>query len=223
MTRHAAGSYEIDDDPARIDPAAAVAFLTTSAYWARWRTEAAIRGQIAAAWRLTGAYDPAGAMVGFARAFSDGGSAYLADVYVLPAHRGRGLGKALVSMMVEEGPGAGFRWMLHTADAHGLYRRFGFAPPPDNYRERPARPGGPGGMGFPRDRGVPGGRPPGLAQPLEGEHVRLEPLGPRHVPGLVEAAAQDPSLYQWGCSQSKPRTRHETLGGDLSGRAGELG
>jgi len=42
---------------------------------------------------------------------------------VLPAHRGRGLGQAIVAMMIEEGPGAGFRWMLHTADAHGLYRR----------------------------------------------------------------------------------------------------
>jgi RimJ/RimL family protein N-acetyltransferase len=191
-----AGSYELDDDPARIDPAAAAAFLTTGAYWARWRTEPDIRRQIAAAWRVVGAYDPAGAMVGFARAFSDGGSAYLADVYVLPAHRGHGLGKAIVAMMIEEGPGAGFRWMLHTADAHGLYRQFGFAPPPDNYLERP-RPGGSGGMDSPQDRGVPGGRPPGLAQPLEGEHVRLEPLALRHVPGLLQAAAQDPSLYQW--------------------------
>ena len=93
-------------------------------------------------------------MVGFARAISDGGSAYLADVYVLPAHRGRGLGKAIVAMMVEEGPGAGFRWMLHTSDAYGLYRQFGFAPPPDNYMERPA---GVWGRQPPRDRGVPGG------------------------------------------------------------------
>jgi N-acetyltransferase len=195
--RRAVGNYELDDDPARIDPAAAAAFLTTEAYWGRWRTEQDIGCQIAAAWRLAGAYDAAGAMVGFARAISDGGSAYLADVYVLPAHRGRGLGQAIVAMMVEEGPGRGFRWMLHTSDAFGLYRRFGFAPPPDNYMERPAW-GVRGGGQPPRDRGVPGGsgfRPPGLA--LTGEHVRLEPLGPRHVPGLLQAAAQDPSLYQW--------------------------
>ena len=117
------GSYQLDDDPARVDPGAAAAFLTTEAYWGRWRAEPDIRRQISAAWRVIGAYDPAGAMVGFARAFGDGGSAYLADVYVLPAHRGRGLGQAIVAMMIEEGPGAGFRWMLHTADAHGLYRR----------------------------------------------------------------------------------------------------
>ena len=90
--RRAVGTYEIDDDPARVDPAAAVAFLTTEAYWGRWRGEPDIRRQIAAAWRVTGAYDQAGAMVGFARAFGDGGSAYLADVYVLPAHRGAGPG-----------------------------------------------------------------------------------------------------------------------------------
>jgi RimJ/RimL family protein N-acetyltransferase len=183
-----AGSYELDDDPARIDPAAAVAFLTTEAYWARWRTEPDIRRQIDAAWRVIGAYDEVGAMVGFARAISDGGSAYLADVYVLPAHRGRGLGKAIVAMMIEEGPGAGFRWMLHTSDAYGLYRQFGFAPPPDNYMERPAGAVTVAGAGRHAVTGT---------GPLEGPHVRLEPLGVRHVPGLLQAAAQDPSLYQW--------------------------
>ena len=126
------GDYELDDDPARIDPAAAVSFLTTEAYWGRWRGEQEIRQQIAAAWRVVGAYDQSGAMIGFARAFSDGGSAYLSDVYVLPAHRGAGLGRAIVRMMIEDGPGAGWRWMLHTSDAHGLYRSFGFARPDGN-------------------------------------------------------------------------------------------
>jgi RimJ/RimL family protein N-acetyltransferase len=197
--RRAVGNYELDDDPARIDPAAAAAFLTTEAYWGRWRAEQDIRRQIATAWRVIGAYDAAGAMVGLARAISDGGSAYLADVYVLSAHRGRGLGKAVVAMMIEEGPGAGFRWMLHTSDAYGLYRQFGFEPPPDNYMERLPR-GVRGGGQPPRDREASGGsgfRPPGSTQPLTGEHVRLEPLGVRHVPGLLKAAAQDPSLYQW--------------------------
>ena len=186
--RRAVGNYELDDDPARIDPAAAAAFLTTEAYWGRWRTESDISRQIAAAWRLAGVYDPAGAMVGLARAISDGGSAYLADVYVLPAHRGRGLGKAIVAMMIEEGPGAGFRWMLHTSDAYGLYRQFGFGPPPDNYMERPAGAVTVAGVGRHAVAGT---------GPREGDIVRLEPLGPHHVPGLLQAAAQDPSLYQW--------------------------
>jgi GNAT superfamily N-acetyltransferase len=61
-------------------------------------------------------------------------------VYVLPEFRGQGAGAALVRAMIEEGPGAAFRWMLHTADAHGLYRRFGFMPPGETYLERPGRP-----------------------------------------------------------------------------------
>jgi len=69
--RRAVGNYELDDDPARIDPAAAAAFLTTEAYWGRWRAEQDIRRQIATAWRVIGAYDAAGAMVGLARAISD--------------------------------------------------------------------------------------------------------------------------------------------------------
>ena len=193
MPRFVVGNYEIDDDPARIDPAAAVSFLTTGAYWGRWRGEQEIRRQIAAAWRIAGAYDPAGAMVGFARAFSDGGSAYLADVYVLPAHRGAGLGRAIVRMMVDEGPGAGVRWMLHTADAHGLYRSFGFATPDGGYLERPARgPGGPrgyGGVEPPRDRGVPGGRPPGLALPFSVRFTKMASTSGVNSPSSGCAAA----------------------------------
>jgi RimJ/RimL family protein N-acetyltransferase len=129
-------------------------------------------------------------MVGFARAIGDGASAYLADVYVLPAHRGAGLGKSLVRLIVEEGQGAGLRWMLHTADAHGLYRQFGFARPDGNYLERPRQDGH-----DPRRA-----EDPVLATgSLIGKHVRLEPLHPRHVPALVAAAAQGHAagLYRW--------------------------
>ena len=187
--RRAVGTYEIDDDPARVDPAAAVAFLTTQAYWGRWRGEPDIRRQIAGAWRVTGAYDQSGAMIGFARAFGDGGSAYLADVYVLPAHRGAGLGQAIVAMMVDAGPGAGFRWMLHTADAHGLYRQFGFAAPGRRYLERPA--------GYRREPAPAAAGAPSVTGVLAGPQVRLEPLRHGHVPGLVAAAAGGGDLYRW--------------------------
>jgi len=182
MTR---GRYQVDDDPARIDIAAAVAFLTTEAYWARWRAEDDIRQQIATAWRVVGAYDDNGAMVGLARAFGDGGSAYLADVYVLREHRGAGLGKAIVRMMIEEGPGADWRWMLHTSDAHGLYRSFGFARPNGRFLERPAQEGA-----ATRPAAVGSG-------PLIGKVVRLEPLQSHHVPGLVAAASGGAELYRW--------------------------
>src|ERR1700753_3259160 len=114
-------------------------FMSKEAYWGKWRSRADVEAQIAASWRVIGAYErTTGRMVGFARALSDGvGQAYLADVYVEQDARGHGLGKALVAEMVDSGPGASFRWMLHTADAHDLYRRFGFAPPGDSYMERP--------------------------------------------------------------------------------------
>ena len=132
--------YELDDDPARVDADAAWAYLSTDAYWGRWRARADFDAQLASAWRVVGAYACDGAMVGFARAVSDGVAfAYLADVYVHPEHRGRGLGIDLVRLMVEDGPGRRFRWVLHTADAHGLYGKFGFAPPGDTVLERRAQ------------------------------------------------------------------------------------
>jgi GNAT superfamily N-acetyltransferase len=131
--------YEVDDDPGRIDTKAAVDFLLTDAYWGKWRGPELIVRQIREAWRVVGVYGPSGDMVGFARAFGDGTTAYLADVYVLAGHRGAGLGRAIIQAMIEDGPGADWRWMLHTADAHGLYQQFGFEPPNDRYLERPRR------------------------------------------------------------------------------------
>lgn len=129
--------FEVDDDPGRVDIDAVCEFLTTQPYWGRWRTPDIIRAQITSAWRVVGAYTPAGAQVGFARAISDGfGVAYLADVYVHSAHRGRGLGKRILEIMIDNGPGRHFRWMLHTNDAHGIYTQFGFAEPDHTYLER---------------------------------------------------------------------------------------
>jgi GNAT superfamily N-acetyltransferase len=130
--------FELDDAPDRIDLDALWAFLSTEAYWGRWRSRADVERQLAAAWRVVGAYQArTGEMVGFARAISDGVSfGYLADVYVAGPARGCGLGKRLVATMVDTGPGAGFRWALHTADAHGLYRQFGFTEPDHTFLER---------------------------------------------------------------------------------------
>lgn len=131
--------HEFDDDPARIDRDAVWEFMANSAYWGKWRERLHLERQLDVSWRVVGAYRTTdGAMVGFARAVSDGVSfAYLADVYVLPEARGHGLGQELVRVMVEEGDGRDFRWMLHTDDAHGLYARFGFAAPDHTYLERP--------------------------------------------------------------------------------------
>jgi len=132
--------FELDTDRDRVDVDALWRFLSEEAYWHRGRTRKQVERQLAAAWRIVAAYDgSSGRMVGFARAVSDGVAlAYLADVYVEQDFRGRGLGSALVEEMIEHGPGAGFRWMLHTADAHGVYERFGFTKPNETYLERPA-------------------------------------------------------------------------------------
>jgi len=188
--------YEIDDDPARVDPDAAVAFLTTEAYWGRWRSAEVIKEQIRAAWRVIGVYDDSGAMVGFARAFGDEASAYLSDVYVLPAHRGASLGKVIVAAMIEDGPGARYRWMLHTSDAHGLYRQFGFAAADGRYLERPSA--------------LPSRPDPLETGTLTGEHVRLEPLGYRHADGILAATSGGGDLYRWSSflfPQDADRTR----------------
>lgn len=132
--------YEIDDAPARIDVDVVWGFLSTEAYWGRSRTRADLERQLAGAWRVIGCYHPSDGMVGFARAVSDGVAlAYLADVFVLPEHRGRSLGQRIVAAMIDDGPGAAFRWLLHTEDAHDLYRKFGFRDPGDKVMERPAQ------------------------------------------------------------------------------------
>jgi GNAT superfamily N-acetyltransferase len=130
------GGFELDDDPARLDLDAVWAFLSTEAYWGRDRSRELVERQIAGAARVVGLYRD-GRQVGFARVVSDGRLAYLADVYVLAEHRGRGLGTELVRAAVDEGPQRQLRWLLHTRDAHGLYEKFGFGPPSDRVLERP--------------------------------------------------------------------------------------
>ena len=128
--------YGFDSSADRVDAGAVWRFLSTHAYWGRWRSREDVERQVRGAWRVVGCYTRAGEMVGFCRAVSDGVAlAYLADVYVEAEHRGRGLGRGLVAEMIERGPGADFRWLLHTADAHGLYKSFGFAEPDETLLE----------------------------------------------------------------------------------------
>lgn len=133
--------YELDDDPARLQHDVVWAWLSTEAYWGRQRTRADVDAQIAGAWRVVGAYRAdTGEQVGFARAVSYGVAfAYLADVFVIDAHRGNALSKRILKLMIDDGPGRDFRWTLFTGDAHGLYRQFGFAAPDTTAMVRPAR------------------------------------------------------------------------------------
>lgn len=135
MRRGLPGGFELDDDPARVDLDAAYTFLS-GAYWAEGRSRETIERLIREADRVVSLYQ-AERQIGFARTVTDGTSvAYLADVYVLPEYRGRGLGLELVREAVENGPYADVRWILHTSDAHGLYEQVGFGVPGERLMER---------------------------------------------------------------------------------------
>jgi GNAT superfamily N-acetyltransferase len=132
MIRKLGGDLELDDAKERIDRAEVHRFLSEESYWAEGRPRATQDRLIDEASRVVGLYDR-DRQIGFCRAFSDGVSlAYLADVYVLGEYRGRRLGEELVREMIEHGPYANVKWILHTTDAHPLYRKFGFEEP--NYK-----------------------------------------------------------------------------------------
>jgi ribosomal protein S18 acetylase RimI-like enzyme len=137
VRRELGDGFELDDDRARVDVVAVHRFLSEESYWAEGRELERQQALVDGAERVVGLYHD-GAQIGFCRAAtSDGISfAYLADVYVLPEYRGRKLGEALIDEMVNHGPLADRIWLLHTKDAHDLYRKFGFGPPGERLMER---------------------------------------------------------------------------------------
>ena len=131
--------YRLSDDPADFDLDAVHASLTAS-YWAegvsRETVERSVRGSLV----CVGAFDADGRQVGFCRAVSDGATfAYVADVYVLEGHRGRGLATWMLSELLSHPGLQGLRrTILATRDAHGLYAALGFVPfrRPERWMER---------------------------------------------------------------------------------------
>jgi GNAT superfamily N-acetyltransferase len=130
--------YTISDDPARVDVDSVHRYLSRESYWARGVPRDVVERSIAGSLPF-GVYAPDGSLAGFARAVTDRAVfAYVADVFVLEAHRGRGLGVWLMETMIAHPDLRGLRrWILFTEDAHGLYERFGFGPPalPDRFME----------------------------------------------------------------------------------------
>lgn len=128
---------EISTDPERVDVPAVHSFLTAS-YWAQGiplsAVERSIRNSIC--FGVFRGHE----QVGFARVITDRATfAYLADVYVLPAFRGRGFAKWLMTCVLAHPDLQGLRrWCLVTRDAHGLYQAFGFEPlrTPERWMER---------------------------------------------------------------------------------------
>ena len=128
-----AGDYEISTDPARLDIGAMHAYLTRS-YWSPG-IPLAIVERAARHSLCFGLYErSSGRQVGLARVVTDHATfAYLCDVYVLEEHRGRGLGKFMMSAVMAHPALTGARrTMLGTRDAHGLYAQYGFRAPPDD-------------------------------------------------------------------------------------------
>jgi GNAT superfamily N-acetyltransferase len=124
--RELPAGFELDDNPRRIDVDAVHAFIAGESYWGRGRDRDLVERAIRGSTRVVGLYRD-GEQVGFARAVSDGAIvAYLADVYVLAPYRGHGLGLELVREIVEDARHDKLTWLLHTADAQGIYEKLGF-------------------------------------------------------------------------------------------------
>lgn len=121
--------YEISTDRARLDVALIHRWLSEDSYWAKGVPRDVVERSIENA-LCFGIYDGNGAQVGFARVITDKATfAYLADVFVLEAHRGKGLSKTLMAEILAHPELQDLRrWLLATWDAHGLYAQFGFTP-----------------------------------------------------------------------------------------------
>ncbi len=120
------GDYELSTDPTRLQPAVVHDYLANYSYWAKGIPLEIVLHSIENS-LCFGLYH-GGNQVGFARVITDQATfAYLADVFVLPEHRGRGLSKWLMESILGRPDLQGLRrWLLGTADAHGLYEQFGF-------------------------------------------------------------------------------------------------
>ncbi|MBO0930961.1 GNAT family N-acetyltransferase [Fibrella sp. HMF5036] len=125
-------NVEISTDKARLDVAMVHRFLSKEAYWSKNipldTVQRSIEGSLCFGIYLDNQ------QVGFARVITDYATfAYLADVFVLPEHRGKGLSKQLIAYIMAYPSLQGLRrWMLITYDAHGLYEQFGFKPTTEN-------------------------------------------------------------------------------------------
>ncbi|GAA2795627.1 GNAT family N-acetyltransferase [Kitasatospora sp. CM 4170] len=135
MTAIREDGYELSTDVSRIDVGLVHHWLSTDAYWALGVARETVEQGVRASLNF-GVYDAAGAQVAYARIVSDLATfAWLCDVYVAPAHRGRGLGTWLAGAVRDHlAPYRLRRILLATQDAHGVYAKAGFTPLPNPER-----------------------------------------------------------------------------------------
>jgi len=121
------GDWLISDDPARFDLGRAHGWIATESYWAQAIPLAVFEKALANSLTV-GAYAGDGEMAAMARVVTDRATfGWICDVFVGRAHRGQGLGKALMAYLMAHPDLQGFRRLhLATRDAHGLYAGFGF-------------------------------------------------------------------------------------------------
>lgn len=122
-------AFEVSSDPARLDVDLVHRYLAEESSWARGIPRALLERALANSLCFGGYLD--GNQVAFARVVTDRATfANMVDVFVLPGQRGRGYSKLLVESVLAHPDLQGLRrFTLATADAHGLYARFGFTPP----------------------------------------------------------------------------------------------
>ena len=120
--------YTVSADKTQLDVPLIHRFLSQQAYWCLNIPLDVVQRSIDRS-ECFGVYQ-GGEQVGFARVITDLATfGYLADVFILPEHRGKGLSKQLVAFIMAYPPLQGLRRiMLVTKDAHGLYSQFGFRP-----------------------------------------------------------------------------------------------
>jgi GNAT superfamily N-acetyltransferase len=130
--------FSISTDPGRLDLEVIHGFLSEESYWAQGRSLETIRRSIAHSLAF-GVYEDE-RQVGFCRVITDYATfAWIADVFIVEAYRGRGLSRWLVETVLAHPELQGLkRWLLATRDAHGLYARYGFEPlvDPDRWMTR---------------------------------------------------------------------------------------
>lgn len=133
------GDYEISTDPSRLNIELIHDFLSNQSYWATGRAREVVVRSIDNSLPF-GIYRGS-EQVGFARIVTDYATfAWVADVFVLTEHRGQGLAKWLMEIIIAHPQLQGFRrWVLSTKDAHDLYKQFGFINlhRPERWMERP--------------------------------------------------------------------------------------
>jgi GNAT superfamily N-acetyltransferase len=117
--------YLVSTEKTRLDVRRIHEYLSRSAYWALDRPLATVVTSIEHS-LCFGVYDGA-EQVGFCRVVTDYATfAWLADVFILPSHRGLGLGKWMIECVVVHPELQGLRsFVLATRDAQELYRRYG--------------------------------------------------------------------------------------------------